>query len=179
MQFKLVLAAMLAAGSIATAQATPVTWVDTIDFTPDRYIAPYSSYSYTHSILDNGYNPGVDSIYNYSLSVNLLDDSDRGLDVALINVPGLFGDTIFFNLSGVEFGGWSLEGQTQLSNTGIYGVTITSLIGDFFLGGSSLTVRGEENDGRSVPEPGTLGLLGLGLLGVGAGMRKKKKAQAQ
>ena len=178
MKFKSVLAAVLMTGSMA-AHATPVTWVDAIDFTPDRYIAPYSSYSYSHNILDNGYNPGVDSIYNYSLNVNLYDDNDRGLDVALINVPGLIGDTIFFNLSGAEYGGWSLEGQTQLTQTGVYGVTITSLIGDFFLGSSTLTVRGEENGSRSVPEPGTLGLLGLGLLGVGAGMRKKKLAQAK
>ena len=148
MQFKSVLAAVLMAGSMA-AHATPVTWVDSIDFTPDRYIAPYSSYSYSHNILDNGYTPLVDSIYNYSLNVNLLDDGDRSLDVALINVPGLLGDTIFFNLSGAEYGGWSLEGQTQLSRTGVYGVTINSLIGDFFLGSSTLTVRGEENGSRS------------------------------
>jgi hypothetical protein len=178
MKFKSVLAAVLMTGSMA-AHATPVTWVDSIDFTPDRYIAPYSSYSYSHNILDNGYNPGVDSIYNYALNVNLYDDNDRGLDVALINVPGLIGDTLFFSLSGSEYGGWSLEGQTQLTQTGTYGVTITSLIGDFFLGSSTLTVRGEENGSRSVPEPGTLGLLGLGLLGVGAGMRKKKLAQAK
>lgn len=177
MQIKSVLAAALLAGSFS-AHAVPVTWVDTIDFTPDRYIAPNSSYSYTHNILDNGYNPGVDYIYGYSLSVNLYDDGDRDLDVALIDVPGLLGDTVFFNLSGVEYGGWSLEGLAQLTFTGTYGVTITSLIGDFFLGSSTLTVRGEENS-RSVPEPGTLGLLGLGLLGVGAGMRKKKKAQAK
>jgi len=178
MQFKLIWAAVLAIGGIATAQATPVTWVDSIDFTPDRYVAPHSSFSYVHNILDNGYTPSVDSIYGYSLSVSLFDDNDRGLDVALIDVPGLLGDAIFFNLSGSEYGGWSLEGQTQLSRTGSYGVTITSLVGDFFIGSSTLTVRGDDRGGQSVPEPGTLTLMALGLLGVGAGMRKKKVAQA-
>ena len=95
---------------------------------------------------------------------------------------------MFFNLSGSEYGGWTLAGQTQLSLTGLYSVTIRSLLGDFYVGGSSLTVRGEElgatgpvrNPSTSVPEPGTLSLFGLGLLGLGfgAGLRKKKLQQA-
>jgi hypothetical protein len=174
---KLILAAVLTIGSVTTANAALVTWVDTIDFTPDRYVAQYSSFSYTHNILDNGYTPTVDSILGYSLNVNLLDDRDRNLEVALVNVPGLTGDTMFFNLSGSEYGGWSLAGQTQLSANGLYSVTISSLLGDFFVGGSTLTVRGDERGSTSVPEPGTLSLFGLGLLALGSGLRKRKALQ--
>jgi hypothetical protein len=164
-------AGAIALCSVTVANATPISWVDTIDFNPDRYIAPNSSVSYNHDILDNGYTPLVDSIYGYSLSVNLYDDGDNGLEVALVNVPGVGGDKVYFDLSGSEFGGWSLAGYGQLALTGLYDVTISSLWGDFFLGSSTLTVRGDE---RSVPEPGALGLLALAMLGMVAASRRKR-----
>ena len=147
----------IAAFSISVANATPVTWVDTIDFYPDRYIQPFSSSSYKHDIRDEG---------------------DSGLEVALIDATGLLGDRIFFDLSGEEFGGWSLVGYTQLALTGLYNVTVSSLYGDFFLAGSTLTVRGDERSvERSVPEPGALGLLGLALLSLTVASIRKRRAQ--
>ncbi len=154
----------------AAANATPVTWVDSIDFNPDRFITSGSSVSYTHDITDNGFTPLVDSIFDYSLSVDLFDDVDRSLEVALVDVAGLVGDRVFFELSGNEFGGWSLAGYTQLALTGLYDVTVSSISGDFFLGGSTLVVRGDQR--QSVPEPGTVGLLVLGLLAAVWASRK-------
>ena len=168
----------IAAFSISVANATPVTWVDTIDFYPDRYIQPFSSSSYKHDIRDEGYTPLIDSISDYSLTVNLRDDGDSGFEVALIDATGLLGDRIFFDLSGEEFGGWSLVGYTQLALTGLYNVTVSSLYGDFFLAGSTLTVRGDERSvERSVPEPGALGLLGLALLSLTVASIRKRRAQ--
>jgi len=47
-------------------------------------------------------------------------------------------------------------------------VAISSLLGDFYLGSSTLTVQG-----HSVPEPGTLALFGAALLGFGLIRRKR------
>ena len=43
------------AGAMSVANATPITWVDAIDFTPDRYIAPHASSSYTQLELSGLY----------------------------------------------------------------------------------------------------------------------------
>lgn len=46
---------------------------------------------------------------------------------------------------------------------------MTYLVGDFYVGQSVLTI-----ETASVPEPGILGITGLGLLGIGAARRIRK-----
>jgi hypothetical protein len=159
--------------SIGVAHATPATWVDNIDFNPDKYIASKTSFSYTHDIRDDGFQPLQDIVYGYSLSVDLFDKPESAgvKGVALIDVPGITGDRVYFDLSGQEFGGWSLAGYAQIALTGLYDVTIRSLSGDFFLGSSTLVVRGD--DRHSVPEPGATALLLLGLLGAAWAWRSR------
>lgn len=170
---KQLLAAAVLLGSAVVAQATPATWVDYIDFNPDVYVSQWTSYSYQHNITDNGFNVGTDSVFSYSLNVNLFDDQrNDGLEIALIDLPGWSGDRIFFDLSGQEFGGWSFAGYAELASTGKLDVTVDSLWGDFFIGSSTLTVKG---DHVGVAEPSTLALMGLGLLGVAGLSRKKAK----
>lgn len=168
---KSLLLAGISACSIAAAHATPATWVDSIDFTPDRYISTSTSFSYTHDIRDDGFTPLTDLVYDYSLTVDLFDDGDQALEVALVNSPGLLADRVFFELSGQEFGGWSLAGYAQIALTGLYDVTVSSLSGDFFLGSSTLVVQGD--DRHSVPEPGATALLLLGLLGAAWAWRRR------
>jgi len=94
-------------------------------------------------------------------------------------MPGLLGDRAFFDLSGTESGGWSVQGFAQLQSSGKITVTIDSLLGDFYLGDSTLTVNGNSpytvRQKVAVPEPGTLGLMGLGLLGVAFAMGSRRK----
>jgi hypothetical protein len=153
------------------ANAGPMTWTDYHNFTPDRLVTILSPVVYTHNIADSGFVPGVSQVNSYSLSFNLYDDKDkRGeREIALFSQPGELFSDIFFNLSGNEGGGWSFAGIWQLEHTGRLTVAISSLLGDFYLGSSTLTVKGS----HSVPEPGTLALFGASLLGFGLIRRKR------
>jgi PEP-CTERM motif len=163
-------AAIAVAAMCGTANATATEWTDTVDFTPDRLVTVFSPVIYSHTLED--FTPGLDTVNSYSLLFDLYDDQDRDFEAALFSQPGALIDSVFFNLSGAESGGWTLAGRWQLDNTGSLTVAISSLLGDFYLGSSTLTVRGDKN---SVPEPGTLALFGAALLGFGL-MRRKREA---
>jgi hypothetical protein len=151
------------------ANAGPVTWTDFHNFTPDRLVTILSPVIYTHDITTDGFNPGVDTIDSYSLSFDLYDDQDRAGEIALFSQPGDLFSNQYFNLSGAEGAGWTMEGVWFLEGSGRLTVAISSatLLGDFYLGSSTLTVKG-----HSVPEPGTLALFGVALLGFGLIRRK-------
>src|SRR4051812_19918198 len=109
-------AALFSLGAMASAYATPHIWTDTKTF--DQYVGEYDSFSYTHTL--SGFIPSVDHVYGFSLNVALYDDRDSLLEdlfvpeIALVDVSGWTGDRIFWGVSGSEFGGWSIEGLTEL-----------------------------------------------------------------
>lgn len=171
------LLAALLIGAAGTANAVPYTWVDYIDFVPDVKVQNWQTYAYEHDIKQEGFTPLSDSIDGYSLIIDLYDDGDAEAEKVLVQVPNFLGqgNQTFFDLSGQEFGGWSIVGWAQLMLTGELDVAITSKTGDFYLASSTLTVWGNETSNK-VPEPATLGLMGLGLLGIGALARRKKRS---
>lgn len=173
--------ALVLAGLAGTADASYIeySWSDLYDPNPDILIPPATTY--THILTDDtatgyGFRPLTDFIGAYSLSVNLYDDGEGGWfdlidEVAIVNVPGGEGDAAYsFGLTGNEFGGWSLAGWLQLNLTGTYTVTIESLRGDFFFGGSRFDAKGV----RAVPEPGTLALLAIGLICMGVALSRRR-----
>lgn len=173
---------LLAVGFATAARADyiPATWTDNANIGSGVYIRDYQSYTYTHDLRDNGFRPLTDWISGFHLSINLADDRS-GLELpelAFVNLPGLGGDGFVtnFGLSGQEFGGWSVLGLLQLNVLGTLTVTISSLTGDFNLVGSTLTATGQAYV-ASVPEPGALGLLGIGLMGMAFSMRRRKLAR--
>jgi hypothetical protein len=160
--------AMIGLAGTANAAFVPATWSDEIGGT--TYVGAYQPYTYSHNVA--GFNVGSDLITNFSLSIDLFDDARWDVfEIADIDITGWhegfvssfeFGDNAFTS-------GFSLFGLLELNTQGSLTVTVSSLLGDFYVGTSSLTARGYSQ----VPEPGTIALLGLGLLGVGLGRRKK------
>jgi len=155
------------------ANASPMVWTDSIDFRPAPLVTVKDPVGFTHDITDaasGGFVVGSDTVSSYTLKLNLYDDWDRSIEVAYIAQPGLIGDRIYIDLSGSEYGGWSLLAEWQIEAYGKLSVVVASLLGDFYIGGSQLVVNG---DRRAVPEPGTLALLGAALLGFGM-MRRRR-----
>lgn len=177
--------AALFIGAVGSAQAVPFNWSDTVaDYT---LVSRGNSYSYTHDITDGyfGYRPGIDSLFYASLSITLGDDALGG------DLPWfLLGDEE--ETAGFRFdnGAWQVVSDptvdalstfdflvtSLLSTDGLLDVTIKANSGDFRFGLSHLTAWGDRAVGgsTSVPEPATLSLFGLALLGVGAAARRRK-----
>jgi hypothetical protein len=165
--------AMLGLVLCGAANASPTIWTDEINFKPAAIVTLKNAVAFTHDITDaasGGFVVGSDTVNSYQLVLDLYDNWDRAIEVAYVAQPGLIGDKIFFDLSGTEYGGWSLLGQWQIQSEGRLSVVVASLLGDFYIGGSKLVVNG---DHRAVPEPGTLALLGGALIGFGMLRRRR------
>ncbi len=170
-------AALVAAGICAQAQAVPTQWTDTKSFGSGELLNILNPLvTFTHNVA--GLTPGVDSVYSYTLSLDLFDDGDRYSETAVLVQPGpfLLDLTNFGNLSGAwEVAQGNVIGNWWLQSTGslTVAVTIGGLFDDFYLRSSTLTVDGDK---KSVPEPGTLALFGAALVGFGLMRRKRQEA---
>lgn len=166
----------------AHADFIPATWTDHANVGGGIYIDSGDSHTYVHDLNDDGFRPNTDLIDSFLLSIDLADESDHwydSLELAIVDLPGILGDDLIwswdFDANGDEYGGWSVAGLLQLNELGTLTVTVSSLFGDFNLVGSTLTAHGLSNVDANVPEPGALGLLGIGLVGMALSMRRRKK----
>jgi hypothetical protein len=172
--FKKVLLGIAGATICGVASAGPMIWTDYYNFQPDRLITAGNGVKFTHDITDgvNGFNDATDDVSFYGLVFDLYDDADGYRETNLeLAVASGGAASAYFWLGGVEIGLPTLSGFYQLNDTGLLTVTITSLLGDFYLGASTLTAVGTRS--AAVPEPGTLALFGTALLGFGLLRRKR------
>ncbi|GFE89200.1 PEP-CTERM sorting domain-containing protein [Steroidobacter agaridevorans] len=161
---------LLAFGFASTSHAIPTSWSDSADFGGGEHIGWFQSHTYTHDLTEHGFRPMEDLITSFNLTLSLGNDSDDGEYVAVVLRDPEFDR---FELSGEAYGGFSILGL--LNEVGTLTVTVQSLWGDFFLFGSTLTAYGDRNV-ANVPEPGALGLLGIGLIGIALSRRRRKQA---
>ncbi len=193
---RLLALAALAAASVTAAHATPAIWTDWVD-PADKKISAGQTFQYTHIITDAGsgsFIPGVDTISSASLTLWLYDDAFFG-DIPLI---GDAPEAVSFSFDGSAWSGaqavggnswfeqtFSFFSLANLLSDGVINVGLRGNAGDFMFDKSFLTVKGDKGVGgtggiggaTSVPEPGTLLMFGLGMLGVGfAGRRKQRNA---
>lgn len=171
--------------SLGSANAIPVTNT----YNPADFLmsagGPVSGATYTHSIL-NGfgvggfYDPLLDTITSAILSVSLTDAGgsesytytlDSILSGSFVNVPRSRTD-VFTIEPGLVLSAIALDGMLDVV------LTVTS--GSFTFVSSTLEAEvikgGQQVSVNAIPEPGSIALVGLGLLGLAVLRRKQVKS---
>lgn len=121
--------------------------------------------SWVHDIFDNGFIAG--SAQSASISIQFRDDKDpwyAPFETALIQI-GFFDledGGLFLTPTQDWNGNLGISSLLKLNTDGTLFVEVTSLLGDFTILNSTLTVVTKDSN---VPEPGSLALLILGLAG--------------
>ena len=154
-----------------SANATLVTDVHSVD---NWFNTHKESRSWTHDITDDGFDIG-DTVHSASLSFDLYDDKDIWLEKAIVVIENVdLMDGGIFEIDTAILGlNVGLAGLLSLNIDGTLDASITRLAGDFGLRDVVLTANITEAVAASVPEPGSLALLGLGLAGFGFSRRNK------
>jgi hypothetical protein len=175
---------------ISSANAVPVTYIDLVDSNPNRLMnsepvgnpAPNRTFSFTHSILDEGYDALTDAITGAAITLRF---SDESTDTAAESVSFTFdilsfgtqtitsGGAIFpENFSGASLIALVVDGllNVTLDNVGLL-TTAPNNRSDFLFLDSTLTVDGERSvvppfSARTVSEPHSVALVGLALFGL-------------
>jgi hypothetical protein len=156
-----------------TAQAVP--YADVITYS--QYMTLGSSHTFNfdlnNDVLTGGVDIGSEDVINSAtLGVNFMDDSDpwyMPFEVALI-----IADSNVY-VTEVETELWTANVLSQVQNDHTLNVTVIGVGGDFYLGNATLSGNYTDRPAGAtspVPEPATMALLGMGVLGL-FGLKRK------
>jgi hypothetical protein len=132
------------------------------------------SHSYTHNINDDGFTLG--SALSGTLAIEIREDGDYLFpgEIIVFVVEEFDFDTggITFTMGDASAASFSGELEVNalgaLNADGLLDVTVVSILGDFYVGDSVLTVETAD-----IPAPSALLLMSLGLLGLGFARKMK------
>ncbi|HKE43543.1 MAG TPA: PEP-CTERM sorting domain-containing protein [Steroidobacteraceae bacterium] len=174
-------------GYAASASAAYVnySWEDTLTWQGKKLSETTGGYGYYHDISEStdpdAYNPAKDYIDSAWVRIWLTDDEDRAAEAADIDISpyllgwGLGGGGSFdFDYASNNFK-VSFFGLLDLRDDGTLGVYITPKDGDFYLTKSLLHADGQRY--VAVPEPGSVALLSIGLIGIGLALSRRRSLQ--
>jgi len=134
-----------------------------------------SRVSWTHDLSDHAFNPGT--AVSAILSIEFSDDYDKPwnfipeLASIIVGVIDFQDGEVLYSPVSDWSGSLGFNSLVGLNANGLLNVTVQGLIGDFLVGNSILEVTTAV---AAVPEPASLFLIGLGMVGLGAARMKKK-----
>ena len=165
---KIGIAGIFVGALLTTTVANAIPIVDTYDV--NTLLQTGDSVSYTHDLTDNDFELGTAT--SGTIEIQFSDNTDSAWEVILIVVEEFDFDTggiLISTAASSFFGDLEVNALAQINSVGELDITIYSWWGDFSVGQSVLTI-----ETNSVPEPGVLGMLGIGLLGLGVARRMRK-----
>ena len=134
-------------------------------------------WEYTFDITDDGFVVGEDTVYDYELTFGFRDDAWDGREYVKVYQAGE--KTSYWEVdTGTDSADGIIEGISQLNDSGELFVKLKVKYGDFFLTDADLYACGLDYTPpptTDVPEPATVALFGLGLLGMGIARKRQIK----